>query len=373
MIFYGKQFLDEADIEEVVKVLKSDFLTTGPKVKEFEEKFAAYVGSKYAVAVANGTAGLHLACMASDIGPEDEVIVTPLTFAASVNCVLYCSGKPIFVDVTDQGLIDVAKIEEKITPKTKAIIPVHYSGLSCDMEKIKEIADKNNLAVIEDACHAIGAKYKENKVGSCNYSGISVFSFHPVKHITTGEGGMITTNDEEVYKKLLKLRNHGITKDSSDFTQGSGEPWYHEMQELGYNYRLTDIQCALGASQLSKSDEFIERRREIANKYKEAFEGKVDFLDEKEGQYDSYHLFVIKTDKRKELFDFLKSKEIMCQVHYMPVYWHPYYQKLGYEKGLCPAAEEFYSKILSIPIYPSMTDQEVDEVIKNISEFFGGV
>jgi UDP-4-amino-4,6-dideoxy-N-acetyl-beta-L-altrosamine transaminase len=375
MISYGKQFVDEEDINEVVKVLKSNFLTTGPKVKEFEEKFANFVGSKYAVAVSSGTAALHIACLAAELKQGDELITSPMTFAASANCALFCGAKPIFVDINEQGLIDENKIEAKITNRSKITIPVHYTGLPCDMEKIKEIADKYNLIIIEDACHALGARYKESKIGDCRYSDMAIFSFHPVKHITTGEGGMITTNSKELYKKLLLLRTHGITKDFQDFLNKDGGDWYCEMQDLGFNYRITDFQCALGISQLNKVEGFIKKRKEIAERYKKAFENNknIEFIEEREGQINSYHLFIIKVkdgEVKARLFNYLKKRGIACQVHYIPVYLHPYYQKLGYEKGLCPKAEEFYNRIISIPIYPDLTEEEQNKVIKVIEGFF---
>ena len=337
MIPYGKQTIGEDDIKEVVNSLKSDFLTTGPKIKEFEEKFADYVGAKYAVAVSNGTAALHLACLAAGLKQGEELITSPMTFAASANCALYCKAKPIFVDINEQGLIDESKIEEKITNKTKIIIPVHYSGLPCNMEKIKQVADKYKLIVIEDACHALGGRYKNSKIGNCEYSDIAIFSFHPVKHITTGEGGMITTNSKELYEKLLLLRTHGITKDSKKFINQNDGPWYYEMQELGFNYRLTDFQCALGINQLNKIDKFIEKRREIAGKYDKSFENNkdIEILKENQNQSNPYHLYVIKVKNKKtrlKLFNYLKQKGIFCQVHYIPAYWHPYYQRLGYKK-----------------------------------------
>jgi len=363
---YGKQTINEEDVISVVNTLKSDFLTTGPKVKEFEEEFSKYVGAKYSVAVSNGTAALHLACLAAGLNENHELLTSPMTFVASANCALYCGAKPIFIDVKSKnGLIDESKIEEKISKKTKIILPVHYSGLLCNMKKIKEIANEHRLTVIEDACHALGAKYKDSKIGDCKYSDMAIFSFHPVKHITTGEGGMITTNNKELYEKLIILRNHGIEKK---------EKWKQEMIYLGYNYRLCDIQCALGISQLKRINEFIGKRRKIAKKYDEEFKNleEIDFLREEENQLNPYHLYIIKlkdSKKREALYNFLKSKKIFCQVHYVPVYWHPYYKNLGYLKGICPKAEEFYEQILSIPIYPSLKKEEQDYIIQKIKEF----
>jgi UDP-4-amino-4,6-dideoxy-N-acetyl-beta-L-altrosamine transaminase len=375
MIPYGKQSINNEDIKVVVDILKSDFLTTGPKVKEFEEKFASYVGSKYAVCVSNGTIALHLSCLALSLKEGDEVICTPLTFVSSVNCVLYCGAKPVFVDIDKNGLIDASLIEKKITSKTKAIIPVHYSGISCEMDEIKKIADKCNLKIIEDSCHALGSSYNNKKVGSCFYSDLSVFSFHPVKHITTGEGGMITTNSKEIYDKLIKLRTHGITKNNDEFLNKCEGPWYYEMQELGFNYRLTDFQCALGISQLTRLNDFLIKRKKIANKYNFAFEKNenIELLSFGDNVINSYHLYVIKVknkDIRLKLFNYLKENNVFCQVHYIPVHLHPYYKKLGYKKGDFLKAEEFYDKIISLPIYYDLLDEEQDRVIELVGEFF---
>lgn len=375
MIPYGKQSIDENDIKTVIDVLRSNYITTGPKIGEFEKKFADYVGSKYAVAVSNGTAALHLACLAVGLGVDDELITTPMTFAASANCALYCGAKPVFVDINNNGLIDESKIEEKITKKTKIIIPVHYTGLPCNLEKIREVANKHNLIIIEDACHALGAKYKDSKIGDCKYSDLAVFSFHPVKHITTGEGGIITTNSTEIYNKLLVLRTHGITNNPDNLFLKNNNPGYYEMQSLGYNYRITDIQCALGISQLKRIGEFVEKRRDIAKKYETAFAtfDEIETIPENDEQFNSYHLFIIKVKNqeiRLNLFNHLKENGILCQVHYIPVYLHPYYQKLGYQKGICPNSELFYEKIVSLPLFPTLKEEEQYFVIKKIKEFF---
>ena len=377
MIPYGRQSINDEDIEAVSEVLKSDWLTTGPKVEEFEKEFAQYVGGKYAVAVSSGTAGLHIACLAAGLRAGDELITTPMTFAASANCALYCGAKPVFADITDDGLIDPDKVKRKITDKTRIIIPVHYSGLPCAMGVLKKIADEHNLTIIEDACHAVGASHPEtgSKVGSCEFSDMSVFSFHPVKHITTGEGGMVTTNSKELYEKLLILRTHGITKDPDKLKNKPDGPWYHEMQMLGFNYRITDFQCALGLSQLRRVDGFVAKRREIARRYDEAFEDidEVDTIGKGREKANAYHLYVIKVKDRKMrlgLFEHLKKNSIFCQVHYIPVYRHPYYESLGYKEGLCPRAEEFYEASISLPIFPALTDKEQARVVSSLKEFF---
>lgn len=372
---YGRQWIDDDDIEAVVKTLKSDFLTTGPRIKEFEERFAEYTGAKYAVAISNGTAALHAACFAAGIGEGDEVITTPITFAASANCVLYQGGIPVFADIDDKTYnIDPEEIRKKITDKTKAIIPVHYTGQPCDMDEICAIAEEYKLIVIEDAAHALGATYKAKKIGSL--SDMAIFSFHPVKHITTGEGGMITTNSRELYDRLIQFRTHGITKDSSKHINTEDGPWYHEQQYLGFNYRLTDFQCALGISQLKKLDRFLKRRREIAERYNKAFKN-VDGIIipyQREEANSSWHIYVLQleleklTASRKEVFEALREERLGVNVHYIPVYYHPYYQQLGYKKGLCPLAEWLYERIITIPLYPKMTDEEVDMVIEKIKK-----
>lgn len=370
---YGTQDIGKEEIDEVISVLKSDFLSTGPKIKEFENKFANYVGSKYAVAVSSGTAALHCACLAAGIKEGDEVITTPFTFVATSNSILYRGASPVFVDINkDTFNINESNIEEKITSRTKAIIPVHFAGQPCEMDKIKEIANKYNLIIIEDAAHALGAEYKNRKIGTIG--DMTTFSFHPVKHITTGEGGMITTDNEELYKKLLIYRNHGITRDESEFVNNKDGNWYYEQIELGYNYRLTDFQSALGIVQLDKMQSSLNRRNEIVEMYeKELNEIEELKLPKVSNEIkSSWHLYIIRvTDKsinRKEVFDKLREKNIGVNVHYIPVYWNPYYEKLGYKKGLCPNVEEIYKQIITLPLHPKMTNEDVEYIIKSLKD-----
>lgn len=376
MIPYGKQTIDRKDIKAVIDVLNSDFLTTGPTIKIFEDKFAKFVNAKYAVAVSSGTAALHLACLAANLKKGDELITSPMTFAASANCALYCGAKPIFVDINEEnGLINENLIEKKITSRTKIIVPVHYGGLPCNMKKIRLIAKKNKLIVIEDACHALGSLYQGTKIGDCTYSDMSVFSFHPVKHITTGEGGMITTNSRIFYERLLVLRTHGIIKIPSELQNKQEGEWFYEMQMLGYNYRLTDIQCALGISQLKKINKYIKKRLSIARTYNNIFSkmDEIELLKPDKNSKNAYHLYIIKVkDKivRLDLFNYLKKRDIYCQVHYIPVYLHPYYRMMGYKKGICPIAERFYNRIISIPIYPSLNEIEQKSVIQSIYDYY---
>ena len=371
---YGKQKIDEDDINSVVKVLKGDYLTTGPIVSEFENSVAKYVGTKYAVAVSNGTAALHMACYAAGISEGDEVLVPAITFAASSNCVLYCGGKPVFIDIDPKSYnIDINKIKEKITSKTKAIIPVDFAGQSVDMDSILKIAEEYNLIVIEDAAHALGSEYKNEKVGSKAH--MTEFSFHPVKPITTGEGGVVVTNSKKLYEKMILFRSHGITRNSELMTENQG-PWYYEQIDLGYNYRLTDIQSALGLSQIKKLDDFILKRREIVNKYNEAFKELEEIVTPFENEYSKsgHHIYVLllNLDKlkcgRKEIFEALQAENIGVNVHYLPVYLHPYYKKLGYKKGQCPVAEDIYNRMITIPLFPSMTNKDVKDVIKAVKK-----
>lgn len=368
MIPYGKQTIEQDDIQAVVDVLKSDFLTTGPKIAEFEQTVADYVGAKYAVAISNGTSALHAACFAAGIGPGDEVITTPLTFAASANCVLYCGGTPVFADVDPKTYnIDPEDIQRKITDRTKAIIAVHLAGQPCDMDAIHSIAREHGLIVIEDGAHALGSVYKGKKVGSM--SDMTTFSFHPVKPITTGEGGMIVTDNEDFYKKMILFRSHGITRDDSMMTRNDG-PWFYQQFDLGYNYRITDIQCALGCSQMKKLDRFLARRKEIVARYNEAFADCDNIITpyQLSDTESGWHLYIVqvKNCDRRQVFENMREKGIGVNVHYIPVYMHPYYQEHGYENVHCANAEEIYSHIISLPLYPGLTSEQQDYVIDTL-------
>jgi perosamine synthetase len=372
MIPYGRQSIDEEDIQAVVEVLRSDWLTTGPKVDEFEGAFANFVGAKYAVAVCNGTAALHAAIYALGIEPGDEVIVPAMTFAATANCVVFLGATPVFADVDPQLLIlDPNQVEKKITPRTKAIIAVDYTGHPADYDELSSISKQHGIALVADSCHALGATYKGRPVGSV--ADLSTFSFHPVKHITTGEGGMITTDDPELAKRMRMFRNHGITTDHRQ-REALGS-WFYEMVDLGYNYRLTDFQCALGIRQLRKLPEWLERRREIARCYDEAFAelSAVSPLRVEKDVVHAYHLYVVRLDlkqlqaDRADIFTGLRSEGIGVNVHYIPVHLHPFYRKrFGTGPGLCPEAEAAYEQIISLPIYSNMSDASVDEVIKAV-------
>jgi hypothetical protein len=419
-IFYGRHNITQSDVDAVISVLKSDFLTQGPKIKEFEEAFANYIGAKYAVAVSNGTAALHLCTLALEVKPGDKVITTPITFAASANCVRYAGGEVVFADIDPETyLLDIKEVEKllKASPKGtyKGIIPVDFSGRAVNLEAFRKLADEYGCWIIEDACHAPGGYFTDSKnhkhnCGNGDYAELAIFSFHPVKHIAAGEGGMITTNDEKLYKRLQTLRTHGITKDVNLFqnslataygfksmaddpmttnnARGANNPaitndsmrrkaqndypgWYMEMQELGFNYRLTDFQAALGLSQLNRADEGLARRREIASLYEQAFSGK-SFIKRQSGVIDghAYHLYIVEVEDRIGLYDYLRDKNIFAQVHYIPVHLMPYYKQFGWKEGDMPNAEDYYKHCISLPMFPSLTNEEQNFVINTIYTFF---
>lgn len=393
MIPYGRQSISKIDIAEILRVLKSSWLTQGPKVREFEIALAKQTGARYAVAVSNGTAALHLACLAFGVEGK-EVITSPITFLATANSVLLSGGKIVFADVDEETVnLDPEKVRLAISSRTAGIIPVHLAGRPCDMRALQQIAKKKNLFVLEDACHALGAKYKAggrwHRVGSCAHSDACVFSFHPVKTITTGEGGAITTNNKAFYEKLLLFRNHGMTKDPSLFknkemvpegcSMKSGDTlWYYEMHGLGLNYRLTDIQAALGLSQLQRLSAMIRRRREIVAFYHRSFAGcaGLGVPSEREGFYSAWHLYVIRLQQRKlnksraEIFRELRQQGIGVQIHYIPVHLQPYYRERGFKPGDFPVAEQYYEEAISIPLFPSMRPSEVKKVIRTVKNVF---
>ena len=374
-IGYGHQYIDDADIQAVVDVLKSDFLTCGPKITEAEAKLCEITGAKHAVLIANGTAALHAAAFAAGISEGDEVITTPITFAASANCALYCGGKPVFADIDPETYnIDPDSIEKCITDKTKAVVAVDFTGQAVNVERIREICDSHNLIFIEDAAHSLGTKYNGKQVGSL--ADMTEFSFHPVKTCTAGEGGAVTTDDDELYKKLLLFRTHGITRVQDWMDKPSEGGWYYQQIDLGYNYRMTDIQAALLTSQLAKLDMFAARRKELVKRYDEAFNAMPEITVQKEiPQSDTVrHLYIIQLNTemlkcgRKEVFDALQAEGVGVNVHYIPVYTFPYYQKLGYKMGSCPNAEKLYERIISIPLFYSMTDEDQEKVIEAIKK-----
>ena len=360
---YGRQTIGEDDIQSVIDVLRGDYMTCGPMVKRFEQAICDYTGAKYCVTVANGTAALHIAALAAGLGSGDEAITTPITFLSSANCIAFCGARPVFADIdSETACIDPEEIGKHITPNTKAIIPVHFAGQSCDMEKIRAIAKSRNLRVIEDAAHAIGSDYKNTKVGSCAYSDMTTFSFHPVKTITTGEGGAVTTNDPELYAKLLAFRGHGMHKDGE-----MSHTWEYEMRELGYNYRITDFQCALGISQLKKLDSFKKRRREIVSHYNEHLG--LPHLVERDFSNACFHLYPILIGNRRELYFKAHAAGLNLQVHYIPVHIQPYYQQtFGYKVGDYLKAEAYYEKCISLPLYPSLTDADLNHIVKTLKE-----
>ncbi|WP_151089638.1 UDP-4-amino-4,6-dideoxy-N-acetyl-beta-L-altrosamine transaminase [Hymenobacter baengnokdamensis] len=377
---YGRQHITDEDVAAVVATLRSDFLTQGPRVAEFEEKFAAYVGAKFAVAVSNGTAALHLCALALQVQPGQRVITTPITFAASANCVRYCGGEVYFADIDPAtGLLDLQKVRQLLEAHPKGfftgLIPVDFAGLAVNMEEARALADEYDLWIIEDACHAPGGFFIdsqgiERRCGSGQLAELAIFSFHPVKHIATGEGGMITTNDEQLYRHLRRLRTHGIEREASGLLRQDEGGWYMEMQELGYNYRISDILCALGISQLARADAGLARRRELARAYDAAFAATpgVEVLAPGQPGH-AYHLYVIQVADRRGLYEFLRGKNILAQVHYVPVHRMPYYEKLGWKAGDFPAAEAYYARCLSLPLYPTLTDDEQAYVIDCVQEF----
>ncbi len=379
-ISYGRQYITDEDINSVIEALKSDYLTQGPKIREFEEKFAAYCGAKYNVLVSNGTAGLHLCALAIDIKPGDKVITTPITFVASANGFRYCGAEIVFCDIDPKTyLLDLNKLEQMLESAPagtyKAVVPVDFTGYPVDGERLRKLADKYGFYIIEDACHAPGGSFTDSNgvkhmVGDCAFADMTVFSYHPVKHIATGEGGSVTTNNKELYDKLSLYRTHGITKDPELLTQNDGG-WYYEMQELGYNYRITDFQAALGICQLSRLDWSIKRRQEIAARYNEAFAicPAIKRPEVAANVSHAYHLYIIQVDNRKELYDYLRENKIFAQVLYIPAHTMPYYKKLGWKKGDMPEAENYYAHCLALPMYPTLTEEEQEWVIEKVLEF----
>lgn len=395
---YGRQNITQSDIDAVTDVLRSDYLTQGPRISEFENSFAEYIGSKYAVAVSNGTAALHLCTLALGVDEGDKVITTPITFAASANCVKYCGGEVIFADIDPETyLLDINKVRELLESEPKGtfsgIIPVDFAGRAVKMDEFRKLADEFNLWIIEDACHAPGGYFtdqsgKKQFCGNGNYADLAIFSFHPVKHIAAGEGGMITTNDESLYHKLQKLRTHGITKNDREYINSreiavglsqdshlktqNYPNWYMEMQELGYNYRLTDFQSALGLSQLLRADEGLVRRRKIAEVYNNAFQEK-PFLRRQSGVVEghAYHLYVVEAENRLRLYNHLRKHKIYAQIHYIPLHLMPYYKQFGWETGDFPYAEEYYSGCISLPMYPTLSDDDQRYVIECVNKFYG--
>lgn len=390
---YGRQQITEADINAVVETLKSDYLTQGPKIAAFEEAFAKYIGCKYAIAVANGTAALHLSAIALGVKQGQNVITPPVTFAASSNCIKYCGGNVVFADIDSSTyLLDINKVKTLLEASPKGtyhgIVAVDFAGRAVNLEAFRKLADEYGLWILEDSCHAPGGYFIDSNgnkqfCGNGKFAELAIFSFHPVKHIASGEGGMITTNDEKLYKKLLTLRTHGIVKDNdayvNDISFAAGQPvadgaypgWYMEMQELGYNYRLTDFQSALGISQLKRADEGLKRRREIAVNYAKAFAGK-SYIKGQSGAVDghAYHLYVIEAEDRLGLYNYLKEQKIFAQVHYIPTHLMPYYKQLGWKEGDMPASEKYYRHCLSLPMYPSLSEEDQEYVIKHVNTFF---
>ncbi len=378
MIYYGKQSINEADIEAVVSVLRSDFLTQGPMIERFERCVADYCGAKYAVAVTNATSALHIACKAAGLSHGDTLWTSPVTFVASANCGRYCGAKVDFVDIDDVIYnMSVDELEKKLMGggRPQVVVPVHLAGQSCDMEKIYALSQKYDFTVIEDASHALGGTYKDTRVGSCRYSDMTVFSFHPVKIVTTGEGGMVLTNNKILYEKLVLYRSHGITRDASKMTKGADGPWYYQQIELGYNYRMTDIQAALGYSQMDRLDTFVTRRRELAQRYNELLvDLPIRIPKQSADTNSSWHIYVVRLDKTRtskkkaEIFEEMKKRGVTLNLHYIPVHLQPYYQALGFRQGDFPASERYYEEAFTLPLYYELTDEQQDQVVKALRE-----
>lgn len=379
MIYYGKQSIDEEDINSVIDVLKSDFLTQGPVIEKFEKAIAEYCGVKYAVAVTNATSALHIACLAAGLDKGDMLWTSPITFTASANCGRYCGADVDFVDIDDNSYdMSVTALKEKLEKskiKPKVVIPVHLAGQSCEMQEIYDLSKQYGFTVIEDASHAIGADYKDTKVGCCKYSDMTVFSFHPVKIITTGEGGMVLTNSEELYKKLTLYRSHCITRDENLMTKEADGPWYYQQIGLGFNYRMTELQAALGLSQLAKVDKFVARRRQLAERYNELLKDLPLKLPYQNTDTDSsWHLYIVRVDfnkvkkTKKQIFAEMKAKGVCLNLHYIPVHTQPYYQNLGFKHGDFPVSEKYYEEAFTLPLYYSLTDEQQDCVVSALKE-----
>lgn len=376
MIPYSSQWIEKEDIEAVVSVLRSDRITQGPRIEEFEQAVAEYAGARFAVAFSSGTAALHAACAAAGVGPGDEIITSPLTFVASANCAVYLGATPVFADIDPESLtLDWREAARKVTNRTKALLPIDFAGRPCDLDEIKALAAKKGLVVIEDAAHALGAAYKGRRIGGL--ADMTILSFHPVKHITTGEGGMVLVNDESLHEKLKRFRNHGIVRESSELTRQDQGDWYYEVQELGYNYRITDLQCALGLAQLKRIERFVQRRRDIAGHYARAFASVPGLIlpQETPDRRSSYHLYVLQLPVehlrggRRGIFDALVKRKLGVNVHYIPVHLHPYYQRRwGYRHGDFPIVEHYYERAITIPLYPKMTDEDVQYVIASVGD-----
>ena len=380
MIFYGKQSIDQNDIDAVVEVLKSDFLTQGPAIEKFEKCVAEYCGAKYAVAVTSATAALHISCLATGLGKGDILWTSPITFTASANCGRYCGSDVDFVDIDPSTYnMSIAELEKKLQAaeiKPRVVVPVHLAGQSCEMDKIYKLSQKYGFKVIEDASHAIGADYKETKVGCCKYSDMTVFSFHPVKIVTTGEGGMVLTNDKDLYEKLVLYRSHGITRDPKLMTGTADGPWYYQQIDLGFNYRMTDMQAALGYSQMQKVNEFVSKRRYLAKRYNELLKNinGIQLPDQNEDTKSSWHLYVVRVDFSKisktknQIFAEMKEKGICLNLHYIPVHTQPYYENLGFKGGDFPNSEKYYEEAFTLPLYYSLTDEQQDHIVKSLVE-----